>query len=167
MPEQTVEGYTSTYRPVNADFYRAKLIGFEFLDGTGREYMGRPMGDSYKLLWEIPDAGEKEFWDFVGARIGLTKEGLPSPLKATFNALIGREFDPADPKVSGKTPGQILEALIGREVELFLEPITKDGKTRNKATKRRAIKGNAAPKLEKIDIPPQDQTAPVVEDLGF
>lgn len=159
MPEKAAGDYIYVQREIEADFYSAKLVGFEFLDGEGRVGAdGKPFGDSYKLIWEIPDAGENSMWDFVPARFGNNKKtGLVNPLQATINALSGDVIDVQTAPWSTQTASEILEPLIGNEMELYIEPITKDGVTRNKITKRRAFKTRGGPpaKLETTNIQPR------------
>ena len=148
MPEKTAGEYTNSYvqREVESDFYSAKFIGFEYIEADGRVGQdGKPFGDSYKLIWEVPDAGEDSMWDYVSARFGSNKKtGLPNPLQATVNALNNGVIDTTSAPYNAMTVTAMLEPHIGTEIELYIEPITTNGVTRNKITKRRAFKTRGA-----------------------
>jgi hypothetical protein len=171
MPEKTAAEYASSYTftPAESDFYSAELTAFEFLDGEGKFGAdGKPMGDSYKLIWDIPDIDEPSFWDFVSARVGIKKtDGTKFPLQAVIDGLVGKDVDTTQAPYATMTPGMILQKLLGKSMDLYIEPIQdKKGIMRNKITKRRASKTTKTSKadtLETTNIPPEApaQTASV------
>jgi hypothetical protein len=140
MPEKYGSEYESTYTPKNIepDYYVATLVDFEYLDGSGRVGLdGKPFGDSYKLIWEIPEIEETGFWDYVPARVGVNKKtGVTFDLQATVNALYAKEVD-----MKSERPSFFLRDCVGKQCELHIELVKQEGKQpRNKVTKRRALK---------------------------
>lgn len=142
MAEKTAAEYLSSGFDIEPDFYKARLVAYEYIEGGNRfNDKGEAYKDSYKLSWEVPAATDEEFWDFVNARFGNKgNDGTPFPLQATVDALTGSKVDMAALPYSEMTPSAILNDLIGKEMELYIEPILSNGKVRNKVTKRRPLK---------------------------
>jgi hypothetical protein len=144
MAEKTAAEYAAEVSfQIEPDFYKSRLIAYEFVDGEGRfDDKGKPFMDSYKLIWEIPDAEQTEFWDFVPARFGVRgNDGTLFALQATVDALTGAKVDMTSPEYADVLPSTLLNDLVGKQMELYIEPIkNKSGKITNKVTKRRPLK---------------------------